>query len=186
MTRSSETKTIAVPLHVWGRLASEADNRGVTIADLLVVAVQQIIRPPEGRADMVVALARAGFNDREISDRLGEQRSYVAEQRRKAGIEAIRDRGRGPTTERKTTTMTQQTVRVYTKPDCKQCDLTKAELTKRGVPFEVEDLLEPGNLAAAKALGFASAPVVIIGADGWAGFRPDKIAELAARIGERS
>jgi glutaredoxin-like protein NrdH len=78
--------------------------------------------------------------------------------------------------------MTTETVRVYTKPNCKQCDLTKSTLTARGIPFETADLLEPGNLAAAKALGFASAPVVIAGDNAWAGFRPDLINELAARI----
>lgn len=75
------------------------------------------------------------------------------------------------------------TVRVYTKPNCKQCDMTKDRLTALDIPYEVEDLLEPANLEAAKALGFMSAPVVMVGEDGWAGFRPDKINELAARIG---
>lgn len=74
------------------------------------------------------------------------------------------------------------TVRVYTKPQCVQCDMTKKELDKAGIPFEVEDLTDPGNLAAAKELGFASAPVVMVGDDGWAGFRPDKIKDLVARI----
>lgn len=74
------------------------------------------------------------------------------------------------------------TIRVYTKPNCKQCDLTKEALTKKGIAFEVDDILEPGNLAAAQALGFASAPVVMVGDEGWAGFRPDKIEELAQRI----
>lgn len=96
----SETRTIKVPLQVWGRLASEAEHRGVTIADLLVAAVQQIIRPPVGRAEMVVSLTLAGFTDREICERLGEQRTYVSEQRRSAGLPANRDRGRRPSTER--------------------------------------------------------------------------------------
>ena len=74
------------------------------------------------------------------------------------------------------------TIRVYTKPNCKQCDLTKAALTRHGLDFEVDDITEPGNLAAAQALGFAAAPVVMVGTDGWSGFRPDMIAELAARI----
>lgn len=78
------------------------------------------------------------------------------------------------------------TVRVYTKPDCKQCDLTKAALTRAGIPFETADLLDEGNLTAAKSLGFASAPVVMVGDEGWSGFRPDLIAELAARIGGES
>jgi hypothetical protein len=96
----SETKTITIPLKVWGRMASEAESRGVTIADLLVAAVQQVIRPPAGRSEMVVSLARAGFTDREICERLGEQRSYVSDQRRSAGLPANRDRGRRPSTER--------------------------------------------------------------------------------------
>lgn len=75
------------------------------------------------------------------------------------------------------------TVRVYTKPMCKQCDLTKDRLTAKGIDFEIEDLTIPENLEAAKALGFMSAPVVMVGDTGWAGFRPDKIDELAARIG---
>lgn len=76
------------------------------------------------------------------------------------------------------------TVRVYTKPDCVQCELTKAALVRNGVPFEPEDLTDPGNLAAVRALGFRSAPVVMVGDEGWAGFRPDLIDELAGRLGE--
>lgn len=78
--------------------------------------------------------------------------------------------------------MTAPTVRVYTKDACKQCDLTKLKLTEKGIDYEEEDLTDPGNLEAAKALGYSSAPVVIVGEDGWAGFRPDLIDELADRI----
>lgn len=80
--------------------------------------------------------------------------------------------------------MTTEVVRVYTKPNCKQCDLTKDLLTKHGIDYEIEDMLDPENIAAALALGYLSAPVVIVGQDGWAGFRPDKIDELAARFGK--
>lgn len=75
------------------------------------------------------------------------------------------------------------TVRVYTKPSCIQCDMTKRELTRLGVEFEEDSILEPGNLAAAKAMGLMSAPVVVAGDDEWAGFNPGKIKALAARIG---
>lgn len=80
------------------------------------------------------------------------------------------------------------TIRVYTKPDCKQCDLTKDLLTKKGLEFEVADITEPGNLEAAKSLGLTSAPVVIVQddvhspAESWAGFRPDLIEQVAKRI----
>lgn len=79
-----------------------------------------------------------------------------------------------------------ETVRVYTKPNCGQCDMTKKALDKAGIAFVIEDLTEPGNLAAAKELGFMSAPVVMVGTDGWAGFRPDLIKELATRIEEKN
>lgn len=76
------------------------------------------------------------------------------------------------------------TVRVYTKPDCRQCDMTKRLLDGEGVSYVVEDLTDAGNLAAAKALGHTSAPVVVVGDESWAGFQPDRIKELAGRIKE--
>ena len=83
----------------------------------------------------------------------------------------------------------QTTVRVYVKPatdPCKQCDLTLDAFKKAGVPVIVEDIYAEGNAEAAKALGLMSAPVVIAGDIQWAGFRPDLINELAARIGATS
>jgi len=74
------------------------------------------------------------------------------------------------------------TVTVYTKPVCKQCDLTKHELKQKGIPYTEESILDPANLAAAKELGLMSAPVVMAGDEYWAGFRPDKIQELAERL----
>ncbi len=78
-------------------------------------------------------------------------------------------------------------VTVYTKPDCKQCELTKRYLESRGVAFQVQDLREAGNLAAAKALGHLAAPVVVFAPDGagtevsWSGFRPDMLDTVAKR-----
>lgn len=80
-------------------------------------------------------------------------------------------------------------VRVYTKPNCKQCDLTKNLLKSEGVSFVEEDIQEEGNLAAAKSMGMLSAPVVVAGLSGddmWSGFRPDRIKALAARIGKKA
>lgn len=76
------------------------------------------------------------------------------------------------------------TVRVYTKPHCSQCDMTKKKLDSLGIPYEVEDLTEEGNLEAAKALGHTSAPVVVVGEESWSGFRPDRINEIAQRLEE--
>lgn len=79
------------------------------------------------------------------------------------------------------------TVRVYTKPDCRQCDATKRRLDEKHIAFEIEDATSPENLAALKAEGWGSAPVVLTNVDGvevgWAGYRPDMIDELAERIG---
>lgn len=80
------------------------------------------------------------------------------------------------------------TVRVYTKPNCPQCTLTKNLLAREGVAFVEEDATSPGNLAAIKALGFLAAPVVCVGEsadDMWAGFQPERIREVADRINQK-
>ncbi len=74
-----------------------------------------------------------------------------------------------------------ETVRVYTKPRCQPCRATKRRLTDAGIGFVEEDLTDPGNLAAAKALGHTHAPVVVVGEESWSGFRPDLINDLAKR-----
>lgn len=83
--------------------------------------------------------------------------------------------------------MTEQpTIRVYSKPDCPACTMTKNLLKRRGVLFVEEDLTEPNNLAAAKANGHMSAPVVVYGSQEWSGFRPDLIDQVANQIKEES
>ncbi|MFF8817299.1 glutaredoxin domain-containing protein [Leucobacter sp. NPDC015123] len=77
------------------------------------------------------------------------------------------------------------TVRVYSKPNCVQCTMTKTLLDAFEVPYVLEDITEPGNLAAVKELGFLAAPVVTVGDsadDMWSGFHPDRIKEIAARL----
>lgn len=77
------------------------------------------------------------------------------------------------------------TVRVYSKPNCVQCTMTKTLLDALAVPYVLEDITDPGNLAAVKELGFLAAPVVTVGDsadDMWSGFQPDRIKEIAARI----
>lgn len=72
-------------------------------------------------------------------------------------------------------------VTVYTNPSCVQCEQTKKVLTRDGVEYNVVDLsLDPKALEMVKALGYSSAPVVIAGDEHWAGFRPDRLAKLAA------
>lgn len=75
-------------------------------------------------------------------------------------------------------------VTVYTKPSCVQCKQSKDLLEREEVEYTVKYLTDPMNLAAAKELGYLSAPVLVAGNDHWAGFQPDKIKALAARIKE--
>lgn len=73
------------------------------------------------------------------------------------------------------------TVAVYSKPSCVQCTATYRALDKAGVEYEIFDVsTDEKALQAVKELGYMQAPVVIAGDDHWSGFRPDKIAELAA------
>jgi len=62
--------------------------------------------------------------------------------------------------------MSSQTVTVYTKPACSECEMTKRWLNARDVAYELADTTEPGNLKAAKSLGYTSAPVVIVSQGG--------------------
>ncbi|PDQ35028.1 MAG: NrdH-redoxin [Candidatus Lumbricidophila eiseniae] len=74
-------------------------------------------------------------------------------------------------------------VTVYTKPSCVQCNATYRALDSKGIEYEILDLSEDeGALAQVKELGYLQAPVVITDEGHWSGFRPDKIAELAARL----
>lgn len=86
---------------------------------------------------------------------------------------------------------------VYTKPHgpngeitCQQCEMTKRKLEARGLEFVEKDIYE--HIGFVKdILGLTSAPVVVVALepvredteivvhDSWAGFRPDKIDEIA-------
>ena len=75
-------------------------------------------------------------------------------------------------------------ITVYTKPSCVQCNATYRALDAAGIEYEIRDLTEdPAALEQVKTLGHLQVPVVIAGEDHWSGFRPDKIAELASRLG---
>ena len=83
------------------------------------------------------------------------------------------------------------TITVYTTPSCSQCTMTKKWLDdpKRGNmkdQYEVVDLsTNPQALAAVKALGYESAPVILVNDTGdtkdekhWYGFRPDMLEQF--------
>jgi len=74
---------------------------------------------------------------------------------------------------------------VLSKPHCPQCNATKRKIAQCGATYAELDISVDGALLdAAKAAGFASAPVVLT-RDGqaWSGYRPDRIAEATSRLG---
>ena len=75
-------------------------------------------------------------------------------------------------------------ITVYTKPSCVQCKATYRALDSKGLEYEILDLSEDEKaLEMVKSLGYLQAPVVVADGEHWSGFRPDKIANLAARRG---
>lgn len=72
-------------------------------------------------------------------------------------------------------------VTVYTLPACVQCDSTKRYLAKNNVPYSEVDLsVDVEAMDKVKAMGYASAPVVMAGDEHWSGFRPDKLSGLVS------
>ena len=70
---------------------------------------------------------------------------------------------------------------VYTKDNCVQCDMTKRLMDKIGIEYDVVNISnDPEALDKLVQLGYRAAPVVITDNDSWAGFQPDRIADLAA------
>jgi glutaredoxin-like protein NrdH len=69
---------------------------------------------------------------------------------------------------------------VYTKPDCPNCDRTKAYFEDKGITYTAVDITEvPAALEYITAeLGYSQAPVVVNNSDDqdhWSGLRRDKL-----------
>lgn len=74
-------------------------------------------------------------------------------------------------------------IKVYSKPACVQCTATYRALDRQGLDYEVVDMSEDAEaLAEVLALGYQQAPVVFAGEEHWAGFRPDRIKQAAAKL----
>lgn len=72
---------------------------------------------------------------------------------------------------------------VYTNPNCQPCKATKRKLDKEGIPYSEVNIQEDEKAKErVRALGYSSAPVVMTDDDHWSSFRPDKIAELKAKL----
>lgn len=72
-----------------------------------------------------------------------------------------------------------QSITVYSKPACVQCNATCRALDKKGITYRKVDLTQDAEaLERIRTLGYLQAPVIITETDHWTGFRPDKIEEL--------
>lgn len=70
-------------------------------------------------------------------------------------------------------------VKVYSKPNCMQCEFSKKYLTDKGVPFEEIDVFEDKEaLAMLIDKGFSNMPVVDIDGEFHTGFRPEILAKV--------
>jgi glutaredoxin-like protein NrdH len=73
---------------------------------------------------------------------------------------------------------------IYTKPNCPNCDKTKAYFDSKGITYHPVDITEvPAALEyITQELGYSQAPVVVNNADDqdhWAGLRRDKLVQAA-------
>lgn len=73
-------------------------------------------------------------------------------------------------------------ITIYTKPACPQCTATLRTLDRYRVPYRtVDTTADPDARDFVMALGYLSAPVVYVSpATHFSGFRPDRLAALAA------
>lgn len=78
-------KSVILPDTIWGRIISVAEDRGVTVEDILVAAVRQIIDPATVE-ERIIDLVRAGWPDKVIAGKTGELVNHVAAVRRSAGL----------------------------------------------------------------------------------------------------
>ena len=72
-------------------------------------------------------------------------------------------------------------ITVYSKPACVQCTATTKELDRKGIAYDYVDITQDSDaMDYIMGLGHKQAPVVVVGEEHWAGFRPDKISAIAA------
>jgi len=74
-----------------------------------------------------------------------------------------------------------ESLTVFTLPDCAQCAMAKRALDDVGLPYVLVDLAANEEaVETVQRLGYSLAPVVVVGAASWSGFRPDKIRAVAS------
>lgn len=82
------------------------------------------------------------------------------------------------------TTRTLPEIKIYTKPDCVQCQATKRRLDAAGVPYTLTDISnDPQMIEQMRAAGFTSMPIVEYGQERFAGYQVDRIKALTQAFG---
>lgn len=73
-------------------------------------------------------------------------------------------------------------IKVYSTPNCVQCNATYKTLDAAGIAYEKIDLTkdESARAMVMNDLGYRQVPVVVAGDKHWAGFRPEMIRSLVA------
>ena len=73
-----------------------------------------------------------------------------------------------------------QTIKVYTKPNCKPCNFTKNFILNNKIEAEFIDVTQDESaLSYVKNLGYNAMPVVYVDEQThWFGFRPDELEKL--------
>ena len=71
-------------------------------------------------------------------------------------------------------------IKVYTKPNCQQCNFTKNFINNNGIEAEFIDVTQDEEaLSYIKNLGYNTMPVVYVDENThWFGFRPDELEKL--------
>ena len=71
------------------------------------------------------------------------------------------------------------TITVYSKPGCVQCTATRRALDRAACDYtEVDISADADARDYVMSLGHLQPPVVVVGVQHWAGYRPDRIEQL--------
>lgn len=72
-------------------------------------------------------------------------------------------------------------IKVYSKPNCMQCDFTKKHLDRMGLEYQLVDVTtDQRALDEVQQMGFHGLPVVVADSKApWVGYRPDELDKLA-------
>ena len=83
---NERTVPVYLPEHVWGRLASLADDRGVTVADLIADGIKQNLEVPLTIDQRIIRWNRAGVPDPVIAHRMDRTVDWVRRCRRRLNL----------------------------------------------------------------------------------------------------